>query len=208
MHKSNTIAALFDDAFDPGPEDLIQPTQFERISLVPSSDYLKEHNLPNPHKTGELQYALKELIQETANDFDYIILDTPPDIGNLPAWSCLLASHFVLTPIIPETFSAQSISGVDHRLALAQEQNDKLRFLGYLVNMRKKRSSFHDANEERLRAIHGDRVLDTVLTNLMAFSEAQGFRKPITAYSPKSVAAKLTQQLTLEITTRIRKNNT
>ncbi len=44
----STVVALFDDAFDPDPEELIRPTQFERISIVPGSNALDDYNVPRP----------------------------------------------------------------------------------------------------------------------------------------------------------------
>ena len=32
-----TVAALFDDAYDPDPDELIHPTAFENISIVPAT---------------------------------------------------------------------------------------------------------------------------------------------------------------------------
>ncbi|QDT17193.1 ParA family protein [Alienimonas californiensis] len=152
---------------------------------------------------GDVGHALAEFVREVAPDFDYVVLDSPPDVSNLPTWSCLMAAEHVLVPIVPETFSAQAIAGVDRTLATAQAANRKLRFLGYVVNLRKTISTYHEANEERLRAIHGDRVLNTVLTNLTAFAEAQGLRKSVAEYAPNSAADKLTREFCDEVLVRI-----
>lgn len=144
-------------------------------------------------------------MDEAKGNFDAVILDSPPDVSNLPTWSCLMAADWALVPIVLETFSAQSIAGVDRTLATAQASNRRLRFLGYVVNKRKRISTFHRANEERLRAIHGDRVLDTALSDLIALSEAQGLRKTVAEYAPGSQADILTRELCDEVLARIEK---
>ena len=203
LHKGHTVAGLFDDAHDPRPEEVIGGTHIENVFLAPTSDHLKEHNYPNPQSMGDLGFAVAEFVAEAAGDFDHIILDSPPDVSNLPTWACLMAARHVLVPIVPETFSAQAIAGVDRVLATAQAANRDLRFLGYVVNMRKTISTFHAVNEERLRAIHGDRVLDTVVGNLTAFAEAQGVRKSVAEYAPTSDAARLADELCDEVLARI-----
>ena len=205
LHPANTVAGLFDDALDPSPADVIGATHWEGVCLAPGSVYMKDHNHASPQTLGQVGYALAEFVDEARGDFDAVILDSPPDVSNLPTWSCLMAADWVLVPVMLETFSAQSIAGVDRTLATAQASNRGLRFLGYVVNQQKKISTFHRANEERLRAIHGDRVLDTALPSLMAFSEAQGLRKTVAEHAPGSQADTLSRELCDEVLARIEK---
>ena len=203
LHPSRTIAGLFDDQYEPAPEDVIGQTDAEGVFLAPTSDFMKEFNYPRPQTLGDAQFALAEFAEQVRGEFDWVLYDTPPDTGCLATWATLMAAANVLTPIVPEIFSAQSIAGVDRMLAVAQEANRGLRFLGYVVNMRQKLRTMHMANEERLRAIHGDRVLDTVLANLTAVAEAQGLRQSVFEYAPKSDAAAQAEALCEEVLARV-----
>lgn len=205
LRKEQTTAAVFDDAADYDPQQMIHQTNIEGLFLTPASDHLERFNLPTPQQTGDLQFGLREFIKEVRDQFHFIIIDSPPQLSILPCWAALVAADFVLTPIVPELFSAQSIAGVDRLLAAAQEVNPKLHFLGYVVNLKDKRRAYHEANEQRLRAIHGERVLHTVVTNLTAFAEAQGLRQTITTYAKAGEAAKITKVLAKEIVGRIQK---
>lgn len=203
LHKSNTIAAVFDDRKPPEVSEIIQPTKIERLSIAPASDRLKDHNFPKPSTLGPVQFALREFVMEAGRDFDTIMIDCPPDIGNLPTWASLLASDYAITPIVPEKFSVQAIAGVDAQLAAAREMNNSLRFLGYFLSQRRTRLGLHDAMEKNLRDLQRDRVFNTVVPQMVAFAEAQAHGLPITVHEPNGTAAKITAALTEEIIDRI-----
>ena len=205
LRSEETIAAVFDEKCEIDPAKMIHPTIIEGLYLVPASDHLSDYNLPRPAEQGEKQAAIRRFIKEVENKFQFIVLDTPPHLDTLPTWASLLASDFVLTPIVPELFSAQSIAGVDRVLSEAQEVNRALHFLGYIINMKQRRRKLHIDNEERLRKIHGDRVLDGVMTNLTGFAEAQAKRLPITSYDKAGDAAEITREVAREIVGRIQK---
>ncbi len=205
LRREETIAAVFDERCEINPGNMIHKTDIAGLYLVPASDYLADFNLPRPTEQGEKQKAIQRFVREVEDKFTFIIFDTPPHLDTLPTWASLIASDFVLTPIVPELFSAQSIAGVDRVLSTAREQNPRLHFLGYVVNMKQKRRSLHIVNEEKLRAIHGDRVLDHGITNLTGFAEAQAKRIPITAYDKAGDAATITKDLAREVVARIQK---
>src|SRR3954452_17982299 len=51
LPKSATVAALFDDSYDPDPDELIRPTAFANIFIVPASNDLTDHNTPRPEES-------------------------------------------------------------------------------------------------------------------------------------------------------------
>src|SRR3954468_330772 len=48
LPKAKTAAALFDDAYDPRPADLIVPTGIPNISILPANSELDRHNKSDP----------------------------------------------------------------------------------------------------------------------------------------------------------------
>src|SRR3954447_23642963 len=80
LPKSSTIAALFDDRYDPDPEDLILKTAYENVSIAPASNDLNDHNTPRPDESGEHQSALRDFLSEVKDRFDVILIDCPPNL--------------------------------------------------------------------------------------------------------------------------------
>jgi len=172
------------------PEDVERETKFPNISLIPASFNLRA--------TSDSELHLR------ASGATVTLLDLPPDLKNPVVEAAMLTSDFVLSPVDPEGFGAQSIVSVQnamHSVALGFNRN--LHLLGFVIN-RRQRLSVHNAIEEALRRIHQSAVMETVVPLLTAFKEATTFaQKPITMYQPKSQAAKVIRDLSDEMLERI-----
>lgn len=202
LPKGATVAALFDDALDPLPEDVIHETGIPNIMILPASNDLTDHNTPRPEDAGERQYALKDFLAEVRPRFDAILIDCPPNL-QLCSWAALLASEFVVVPVIPEDFSSQGLIYVQQAIDQAvTRKNPGLRLLGYVLTMYNRQLGIHKAYEKLLREQYRDLVLENVFPLATAFKEAVTRRKPIIEDKPKSVAADAVRALAAEILDR------
>lgn len=202
LPPADTVTALFDDAHDPDPERLIRPTQFERLSIVPSGTSLNRFNLPEPQTYRDLQNALALFVAEVRHRFDVILIDCPPTL-NLSSWAALLASDFVVVPLQPEDYGSQGIIHVKQMIDQATNSaNPRLRLLGYLLTMVRPRLGIHLAYRQQLEAQYGRQVFAADVPDLTHFKEAITVQTPIAQYKPKSPAAKAVRALADEIVAR------
>jgi chromosome partitioning protein len=202
LPKGRTVAALFDDAYDPCPEDLIHATGFENISIVPASNDLTNHNTPRPEEAGDYQSSLRDFLAEVRDDFDVCLIDCPPNL-QLCSWAALLASDFVVVPVIPEDFSSQGLVFVQQAIDSAlTTSNPRLRLLGYMLTMYEKRIGIHGAYEKLLRSQYEALVFQNVMPLSTAFKEAVSRRRPVVVDKPKSAAAEAVKALCNEILDR------
>lgn len=202
LSKGQTIAALFDDAFDPDPASLIVPTAFDRVSLVPGSCFLDDHNVPRPQEAGDLQLALKTFLNEIAGDFDIVLIDCPPNL-HLCSWSSLLAADFVIVPFQAEDFGSQGITHIQRAFDQALNLNPRLRLLGYLVTMFDKRLGIQATYDRLLRAMYGDQVFEATVPLAKDFKEAVAARQPVSYYKPRGAAAKAMKAVAGEMLERV-----
>jgi chromosome partitioning protein len=199
LTAAQSVAALYDDSLFVESPRLIQATAFERISLVPGSDYLTRFNLPDPHRSGSLQVALRDFIRDAAQDFDVILIDCPPNL-QLCSWAALVASDTVIVPLQAEDYGAQGIASVQKAVtAVQQGPNPTLRLLGYLITMFNKRLSIHIAYEDMLRRMYQDAVFTTNVPYSTHYKEAIVKRAPIGYYKPRAEAAKVMDRLAAEM---------
>ena len=202
LPAERTLAALFDERLFFADHDLlIKETAIEKISLCPTNHLLGRYNTPCPEETGMDQFALREFIAEQ-HDYDIVLIDCPPNLYRC-SWNAMIASDYVVIPVPPEDFGTQGLRSVHQAIKNARELNPELRRLGHLITRCDRRLIVHRSYEARLRELYADRVLSTVIPEAAAFKVAITCRQPVEFYNSRSVAAKLTRDLSREILDRI-----
>ena len=201
LPREATIAALFDDGIPPTAAELIRPTGFAGVDLVPGSEYLNSHNLPDPEDDPR-QGVLRDLVEEVRDQYDVILMDCPPNLC-LCSWSALVAGDGVVVPLQAEDYGAQGIAAIQRAVGRAhREANPRLALLGYLITMYNQSLAIHRAYAEQLRKLYGDQVFSTMVPLAKDFKEAVASRLPISHYKPKGVPAKTVTALAEELMSR------
>jgi chromosome partitioning protein len=198
-----TIYALYHSGADAA--QIIQPTGFEGIDLIPGNEMVTEYNTPRPHLTArhDHQFALKEAVDSIKDFYDLILIDCPPNL-HLCSWAALTAADRLIIPLQPEDYGAQGIRDVHESIRLVREQtNPGLMILGYLVTMWNARRSIHKMYDENLRELYGAQVFETRVPHAAEYPEAIAYRRPISMYKPKGMAARAIQTLAEEILSRL-----
>jgi chromosome partitioning protein len=198
LPAERTLAALFDEKrFFSGYDGLVQETSIPGIFLSPTNHHLGQYNTPCPEKTGMDQYVLREFIDQQ-QEFDMVLIDCPPNLYRC-SWTAMVAANYVIIPVPPEDFGTQGLRSVHQAIQNARSLNPELRRLGHLITRCDRRLLVHRSYEARLRKLYADRVLTTVIPEAAAFKVAITCRQPVEFYNAKSVAAKLTRDLSREI---------
>ena len=203
LDPRETIASILDEAGGLAPADLVRPTQFANLFLLPGSEAAERFNVPEPWLTGMAQYALRDALAEAAEGFDLCLIDCPPHT-QMWAWSALVAADGVVVPVQPEDYGAQGLKSIRRTFNhVRAEANSGLALIGYLVSMFNKALSVHVTYEGFLRELHGPDVFDAIIPQNTDYKAAVTFRKPVCEYKPKSAAAKATEALADEFLARL-----
>ena len=202
LMKQQTMAMLFDEeSFFASRDSLLRPTPFERITLCAANQTLAPFNAPEPEKTGIQQFAVREFLAEQTG-FDIVLIDCPPNLYRC-SWTAMIAADYVLVPVPPEDFGTQGLRAVHQCVQQARSLNPKLRRLGHLITRCDNRLLVHRMYQQKLRAMYGESVLETVIPEASAFKVALTRRRPVQQHASQSKAAELTLALAREILDRI-----
>ena len=202
LRRKQTMAMLFDESsFYDSRDDLLTPTQFDRITICPANQTLAPFNTPEPENTGLMQYVIRDFLAEQQG-FDVVLIDCPPNLFRC-SWTSMVAADYVLIPVPPEDFGTQGLRAVHQCVQQARQLNPDLRRLGHLITRRDKRLLVHRIYEQQLREMYGEMVMKTVISEASAFKVAVTRRSPVQFHDAKSKAAKLTLSLAREILDRI-----
>ena len=94
------------------PRDTIQPSSI--CDIIPGSLDFGKINDALGNKTGR-EYRLIESLISIRDDYDYCILDTPPELG-LATTNALTASDDLIIPTTAESFSLDGVSPLYDRV--------------------------------------------------------------------------------------------
>ena len=153
---------------------------------------------------GEIDafYRLRDKLAKTADQYDQIILDTPPTLGLLTVNALVAATHL----LIPVQSSYYSLEGTDDLLETVEKirshANANLSILGVLITLFDRRTVLARDSADRIRSVFGDRVFNTVVTKSVRLEEAPAYKEPIISYAPSSSGAQQYRDLAKEVLKR------
>lgn len=168
--------------------DFVQETAFDNLYLMPSSPALDtiEKELETRYKI----YKLRDALQELAEQFDQIFIDTPPNF-NFYSKSALIAAETVLVPFDCDSFSKQALYNlVGNIIELKQDHNQKLRIEGIVVNQFNSQANLPRTLIDELIADQLP-VLNSMLPVSVKMKESHRIQKPLVYMAPSH---KLSQQ--------------
>jgi len=198
-HTGATAADLLDGTATAKDAILKNPSNNAAApcDLIPASDKLAIRTL-----TGDgWQYSLKKAIEPVKGKYDYIIIDTPPQLGQILACT-LTASDKVIIPTLADFFSLQGVNQICQTIEQARGINPALKIAGILLTKYSPRKVLsRDTADllEKTAAAHGTKVFKTKIRECIALAEAVATQTDIFSYAPKSTAAQDYTNLLTEI---------
>jgi chromosome partitioning protein len=181
-----------------GLEEVIQETETESLSLVPSDQNLVATNL-DLVDVDQREHRLRNALSTVKEKYRYILIDCPPAL-DLLTLNALVASDSVLVPIQCEFFALEGISQLMDTIdRLKDAFNPRLKVEGVLLTMYDDRTNLTRQVESDLREFFSDEVFKTVIPRSVRLAEAPSFGKTILAYDPRSRGAEAYIQLAKEI---------
>src|SRR6201993_1231952 len=137
--------------------------------IIPANLGLAEAELMLGGKMGR-ELTLKKALRELRDDWDVILIDCPPALGLLTV-NALVASDHALISAEAQYFSLQGVEQALEVIELARENlNPDLEWLGVVLNIADMRTPHSREAVESLREHFGDRLLDTVIRQSIAYA--------------------------------------
>jgi chromosome partitioning protein len=165
--------------------DIIRPTEIPTLFLAPSSVDLVGAEVELRDAIGR-EYYLKRVLEPIIQDYDYILIDSPPSLGLLTV-NGLTAANSVLVPLQAEYFALEGVSQLLATIDRVKSAvNPSLDVEGIVLTMYDERMNLARQVAEEVRNHFGDKVYKTVIPRNVRLSEAPSFGKPIILYDIRS----------------------
>ena len=174
--------------------DLFMP----KFRLVPSSIDLTSASIELISLMNR-EHKLKNSLKDVRDDYDFILIDSPPSLGLLTI-NALTAATSVLIPIQCEYYALEGLSQLINTINLVRENlNPDLQIEGVLLTMADYRTNLTSEVIDEARQFFKEKVFKTIIPRSIKLSEAPGFGKPIHMYDKNSIGARMYLALTCEI---------
>jgi chromosome partitioning protein len=173
-------------------DDAIKATDFDRLDLLPADfTYRNLDLLLDAAKKRERR--LRSLLAPLKAEYDVIFLDCPPGISLLSE-SVLRAADTLLIPLIPTTLSVRTLDQLTEFIGgLDGSRPSILAFF----SMTDRRKRLHREIAEGLPRQRKD-VATTAIPALSLIEQMSVRRAPVTAFAPRTAAARRYEELWLE----------
>lgn len=182
-------ATLYDLLFEDEPiNECIQKT--EHGCLIAADPLLKDAGKHLDGVSGA--YRLKERLEPIREDFDYILIDTPPTISEMLT-NALTACDAVIIPITADRYAIQGMSQLQQTIAdIKKYTNPNLKVEGLLLVKYTWRTRLSRELHKSLRTIAEQFetvVFETTIRESTKAREAQTVQQNLLDYAPSSTTA-------------------
>lgn len=178
--------------------EIIVATAIANLSLAPSNLDLTGAEVELVGAMGR-EYRLKRALTSEKENFDFIIIDSPPSLGLLTI-NGLCAADSVLIPVQCEYYALEGLTQLDNTIRLVKDNlNPALTIEGVLLTMADFRTNLTKEVVQEARNHFKEKVYETVIPRNIRLTEAPSFGKPIALYDKESLGAQKYEELSKEI---------
>lgn len=167
---------------------LIVETQIEMLKVIPSRVELIGFEVEMMEAEGR-EMALKSLISNVENLFDFIILDCPPSLSLLTV-NAMTAAKSLIIPLQCEFYALEGLGQLMQTIKrIKQGLNPTLFIAGILLTMFDKRTNLSHQVAQDAEKYFNNLVFKTKIPRNVKLGEAPSFGKPVLLYDNASVGA-------------------
>jgi len=168
------------------------------LDIVPSTLDLSGAEIELSGEAGR-EYILKEALEPVLDNYDFILIDSPPSLGLLTV-NALTSSQGVLIPLQAQYLALQGLTKLSEVIAKIQKRlNPGLKLQGVFITQYDSRKILNRDISESIANHFKDKVYSTKIRDNVALAEAPTQGLDIFRYNPKSYGAEDYRALCIEI---------
>lgn len=163
----------------------------DNLDIVPSDDYLSTlAKFLYTTRKGKIYLALNELLEPIQNEYDYVLIDTPPSLSE-PMTNSLCASDFVVILAECSHWAHTAIQRFMETIDFAKDNvKPNLQIAGILRTMTDVRRSDAKFYQKKIGDEYSDLVFDTVIKRnaatgrlpILGFENNKELKQALTQY--------------------------
>ena len=185
-------------------EDKIIPTRIKNLSLIPGDMDLAGVEIELAQMPDYLS-RLRDLLEKLGKkqDYDFIILDTPPSLGILMT-SALAAADEVIIPLQCEWFGLEGLAKIVHIIDQIRDSGSgaSVQLEGILMTMYDSRTNLSKEVVAQVKSFLPKQLYRTLIPRSIRIGEAPSYGLTIFEHDPTGAGAKAYEKLAKEFLAR------
>lgn len=176
-------------------------TKYNNLFLIPSSPDLSAAEIELAYE-DKREYFFKNAISPIKNDYDFIIIDSPPALGMITI-NILTAADSILIPIQCEYYALEGLSQLINTVKMIKKKlNPHIEIEGVLGTMYDGRTNLSIQVLDEVKKYFPDKVYKSIIPRNVRLSESPSFGEPIIQYDRTSKGADAYMSLAKEVISR------
>lgn len=182
--------------------DVILKTSHKNLFILPAAPTLA--NAEVELASADRRFTrLKRAISDLSDEYDFVIIDSPPSLSLLTV-NGLIAANYVLLPVQAEFYAMEGLGQLLETMQLVRKGlNPTLELLGVVVTMVDSRTALSGQVHEEVKKHFPGKVFSTVIPRNVRLAEAPSHGLPVAAYDRWSKGARAYKALTKEVLGRV-----
>ena len=173
---------------------IVLKTEIPTLFLAPSNIGLVGIEQEFNDQSKDYKLILKNKISEVVNDYDFIIIDSPPALGSITI-NALSASDSVIIPIQCEFYALEGLAQILNTVKIIKKTiNPKLNIKGFLPTMFSSQNNLSKETIANLKQHFENKLFKSkdskeefvVVPRNVKLAESPSFGKPVILYDIKS----------------------
>ncbi len=182
-------------------KDIIQATEFKNLDIAPTTPQLANAEVEMAGMKQKF-VMLKKAIQSVDEDYDYVIIDSPPSLSLLTV-NGMIAADYLILPVQTEFYALEGVAQLLESMSMVKKAtNPDLKLLGVVATMYDKRTSLSAEVMAELRKYFKDKVFEATIPRNVRVAEAPSHGVPVGDYDKFSKGAKAYKALAREVEER------
>ena len=169
------------------PDDLIRPTDYSHIDIIPANGYLMKTDMNLLLKSEDNQVTrLREALEEVSGAYDYCVCDCGR-LLDMVVINILIAAELIIAPVKVGGYEIEALQNLEEQIEDLRDINPDLRIKA-LMTMRQKNKTSLEV-EEWLKAESGFDMFVTPIRRSIIAEKSTTAMIPLPKFSKRGIVS-------------------
>jgi len=168
-----------------------EETRIQNVSMIYGDLRLCSADIELSRSAKATIALSRKIDAQIAEDFDYVLIDCPPNLGLLTINGLIAATHYIIPVEANSYYALVGLAQLEQTIDDVREVNDKLKLMGALVTMFKQNTKISKGIIQEIKKYFSElNLFKTIIHSNTAIEQATHLNKTIFEFDGRAPGAK------------------